>query len=129
MSIELTMLVWSAALAVTQMLIAFIATMLEFGQPDLPGGRGKRPPTDSFSGRAQRASQNMLQSLVPFAALILAAEVANRVNPSTGLGAEVFLGARVAYAIVALIDVTLLQTGVWCVSILATLLILAQLVW
>lgn len=129
MSIELNMLVWSAALAVIQMLIAFIATTLEFGQPDLPGGRGIRLPADSFPGRAQRASQNMLQSFVPFAALVLVAEVANRTNASTGLGAEVFFATRTIYAIVALIDLPWLRTGVWCVSTLATLLILAQLVW
>jgi uncharacterized MAPEG superfamily protein len=129
MSIELTLLIWSVALAIVQMLIAFIGTTLEFGLPDLPGGgRQKLPPANSFPGRAQSASQNMLESLVPFTALILVAEVANRTNASTGLGVEVFFVARLVYAVIGIIGLPWLRTAVWCVSIAAMLLILAQLV-
>jgi uncharacterized MAPEG superfamily protein len=128
MSIELTLLIWSIALAIIQMLIAFIGTVLEFGLPDVAGGRGKLPPADSFPGRAHHASKNMLQSLVPFAALVLVAEVANRTNASTGLGAQVFFATRLVYAILGMIGLPWLRTAVWCVSIAAMLLILAQLV-
>jgi uncharacterized MAPEG superfamily protein len=128
MSIELTLLIWSVALAIVQILIAFIGTTLEFGLPDLPGGRQKLPPANSFPGRAQSASQNMLESLVPFTALVLVAEVANRTNASTGLGVEVFFVARLVYALIGIIGLPRLRTAVWCVSIAAMLLILAQLV-
>jgi uncharacterized MAPEG superfamily protein len=69
----------------------------------------------------------MLESLVPFAALVVAAELANRTNAGTGLGAEVFFAARVAYSIVSLIGLPWLRTAVWCVSIAALLLIFVQL--
>jgi uncharacterized MAPEG superfamily protein len=128
MSTELMLLVWSVGLAILQMLVAFVMTTLDFGVPDMPGGREKLPPPDSFAGRAQRASQNMLESLVPFAVLILATEVSNRVNASSELGAEVFFASRVIYAAVAMAGLPWLRTGVWCVSILAMLLVLAQLV-
>jgi uncharacterized MAPEG superfamily protein len=128
MSIELTLLIWSVGLTIVHMLAAFVSTTLEFGLPDIPGQREKLPPPESFAGRAQRASQNMLESLVPFAALVLVGELANRTNASTGLGAEVFFAARVIYAAVAVVGSPWLQTGVWCVSIAALLLILAQLV-
>jgi uncharacterized MAPEG superfamily protein len=128
MSIEITVLIWSAALAVVQMLLAFVGTTLEFGLPDMPGGRDKLPPADSFAGRAQRASQNMLESLVLFAVLVLATEITYKYNASTELGAEVFFVARVIYAAIAVIGLPWLRTAVWCVSIAALLLILAQLV-
>ncbi len=128
MSIELTLLIWSVALAIIQMLVAFAGTTLEFGLPDMPGQREKLPPPHSFAGRAQRASQNMLESLVPFAVLVLATEVTNRVNASADLGAQVFFAARVIYAAIAMVDLPWLRTGVWCVSIAALLLMLAQLV-
>jgi uncharacterized MAPEG superfamily protein len=128
MSIELTLLIWSVALAIIQMLIAFIGITLEFGLPDLPGGHQKLPPANSFPGRAQSASHNMLQSLVPFAALVLVAEVANRTNASTGLGVEVFFVSRLVYAVIGMIGLPWLRTAVWCVSMAAMLLILAQLV-
>lgn len=127
MSIELTLLIWSAGLAVIQMVIAFAGTTLEYGLPDMPGTGEKPPPPDSFAGRAQRASQNMLESLVPFAVLVLATEATNRVNASSDLGAEVFFAARVIYAAIAIVGLPWLRTAVWCVSIAAMLLILAQL--
>jgi uncharacterized MAPEG superfamily protein len=125
MSLELTLLVWSVALAIVQMLIAFATATLEFGLPDIAGNR--EPPAASSAGRAQRASHNMLESLVLFAALVVAAELANRNNAGTGLGAEVFFAARVAYSIVALIGLPWLRTAVWCVSIAALLLVFVQL--
>lgn len=128
MSTEVSLLVWSAALAIVQVLVAFVGTTLEFGLPDLPGGRDKLPPADSFAGRAQRAGQNMLESLVLFAVLVLATEVSNRNNASTELGAEVFFAARVVYAAIAVVGLPWLRTAVWCVSMAALLLILAQLV-
>jgi len=127
MSKELTLLTWSAALAIVQLLIAFIATTLEFGPPDVPGGRTKPPPADSFSGRAQHAAQNMLQSLVPFTALVLVAETTNLTNPQTGLGAEVFFAARLVYAVIAPIGLPWLRTSAWCIAIAGMGLILAQL--
>ncbi len=128
MSIELTLLIWSVALAILHMLTAFVGTTLEFGLPDMPGQQEKLPPPESLAGRAQRASQNMLESLVLFAVLVLATEVTNRNNASTELGAEVFFAARVFYAAIAAVGLPWLRTGVWCVSIAALLLILAQLV-
>jgi uncharacterized MAPEG superfamily protein len=125
MSLELTLLIWSVALAVVQMLIAFATATLEFGLPDIAGNR--EPPAASSAGRAQRASQNMLESLVPFTALVVAAELANRNNAGTGLGAEVFFAARVVYSMVSLIGLPWLRTAVWCVSIAALLLIFVQL--
>ena len=128
MSIELTLLIWSVALALVQVLVAFAGAMLEFGLPDTAGGREKPPPPDSFAGRAQRASQNMLESLVLFSALVLATELTNRNNASTELGAQVFFGARVVYAAIAMVGLPWLWTAVWCVSVAALLLVLAQLI-
>jgi uncharacterized MAPEG superfamily protein len=129
-SIGLTLLIWSVALALVQMAAAFIATTLEFGLPDMPGGGEKLPPADSFAGRAQRASQNMLESLVPFAVLVLAMEVTNnKVNASSSdLGAQVFFAARVIYAAVAMVGLPWLRTAIWCISIAALLLMFTQLV-
>lgn len=128
MSKELTLLTWSVALAIVQLLVAFVAAMLEFGLPDVPGGRDKPPPANSFSGRAQHAAQNMLQSLAPFAALVLVAEIANQTNPSTGLGAQVFFAARLTYAVVAPVGLPWLRISAWCVAIAAMVLILMQMI-
>jgi len=68
---ELTLLVWSVALAFAQMLIAASAATLQVGLPMLAGNRDSMPPLTGWAGRAERAHLNMLESLVLFAALIL----------------------------------------------------------
>jgi uncharacterized MAPEG superfamily protein len=125
MSIELTLLVWSVALAVVQTVVAFAGTTLEFGLPDMAGSK-ESLPAESFAGRAQHASQNMLESLVLFAVLVIVTEITNRNNASTGLGAEVFFAARVLYAAVAMIGLPWLRAALWCVSIAALVLIFSQ---
>lgn len=125
MSLELTLLIWSVGLAIAQLLVAFAGVTLEFGLPDIPGNR--KPPMTAWAGRAQHASRDMLESLVLFAILVVAAELTNRSNASTGLGAEVFFVTRAIYAIVAVIGMPWLRAAVWCIATAALVLIFVQL--
>jgi uncharacterized MAPEG superfamily protein len=58
----------------------------------------------------------MLESLPIFAALVLVAQVADKANAMTALGAELFFWARLAYAPVYVIGVPGLRTALWGVS-------------
>jgi uncharacterized MAPEG superfamily protein len=86
MTIELKLLVWSAALAVIQMLIAVTGAFLQVGLPRLAGNRENMPELPGWAGRAEGAHFNMLKNLVLFAILVLAAQVAGRLNPTTAMG-------------------------------------------
>jgi len=124
---ELTLLVWSVALALVQMLIAVSAATLQVGLPMLAGNRDDLPPRTGWAGRAQRAHFNMLESLVLFAALILVAVVAGKTNAMTALGAQLFFWARLVYALVYLAGVPWVRTGVWLVSVIGLVLIFVPL--
>lgn len=124
---ELTVLAWAVALAFVQVLIAVQGAMMQVGLVTLVGNREKFPELTGWAGRAYRAHRNMAENLVLFAALVLAAVAAGRTNNMTLVGAELFLWARVAYAIVYLLGVPWLRTGVWAVSVLGLILIFAQL--
>ncbi len=125
---ELMLLVWAVALTVVQMLIAVSGATLQVGLPKLAGNRDGMPALTGWVGRADRAHHNMLENLVLFAALVLAAVVSSKTNSTTLLGAQLFFWARVAYAIVYLIGIPWLRTGVWLVSVIGLLLIFLQLV-
>jgi uncharacterized MAPEG superfamily protein len=127
MNPELTVLVWAVALAFVQVLIAVQGGMMQVGLTTLVGNREKFPELTGWAGRAYRAHRNMVENLVLFAALVLAAVAAGRTNNMTLVGAELFLWARVAYAIVYLIGLPWLRTGMWAVSVLGLILIFAQL--
>jgi uncharacterized MAPEG superfamily protein len=128
MSLELTFLVWSVGLTFVQMLVAVSGAIFEFGLPTLAGNREELPPATSWAGRAHRAHHNMLESLVLFAALILVTEIANKNNEMTGLGAQLFFWARLAYALIYIVGLPWARTAVWGVSVAGLILIFLQLV-
>lgn len=128
MSIELKLLVWSAALAFVQCLVAVTGAYLQVGLPTLAGNREKMPAMIGWAGRAERAHRNMLQSLVLFTALVLVAQAAGRLNGTTALGAQLFFWARLVYAGVYLAGLPWVRTGVWAVSVLGLVLIFVQLI-
>jgi uncharacterized MAPEG superfamily protein len=127
MNPELTTLAWAVALAFVQVLIAVQGAMMQVGLMTLVGNREHFPELTGWAGRAHRAQRNMIENLVLFAALVLAAVAAGRTDNITLVGAELFLWARVAYAIVYLIGLQWLRTGVWAVSIVGLIMIFSQL--
>jgi uncharacterized MAPEG superfamily protein len=128
MSLELTLLVWSVALTFIQMLVAVSGATLQFGLPTLAGNREDLPPATSWAGRAYRAHHNMLENLVLFAVLVLVTEITNRNSAMTGLGAQLFFWARVAYAVIYVVGLPWIRTAVWGVSVIGLILILLQLI-
>jgi uncharacterized MAPEG superfamily protein len=127
MGAEMTLLLWSVALTVVQMLVAVSAATLQVGLPRLAGNRESMPELTSLAGRAQRAHRNMLENLVLFAVLVLMAQLAGRTNALTQVGAMLFFWGRVAYAVIYLAGLPWLRTGAWAVSILGLLIIFLQL--
>jgi uncharacterized MAPEG superfamily protein len=128
MSLELTLLLWSVALAFVQMLVAACGATLQFGLPHLAGHRERLPAATGWAGRAQRAHHNMLESLVLFAVLVLVTEVTNKNSAMTGLGAQLFFWARLIYAVTYVIGVPWLRTGAWVISVAGLIVIFLQLV-
>lgn len=125
---ELTLLVWATLLTVVQAVVAVQGAMMQVGLPMLAGNREGMPEIKGWGGRAARAHRNMIENLVLFAALVLAAVAAGKTNDMTLLGAQIFLYARVAYALVYLIGLPWLRTGVWAVSVVGLAMIFLQLV-
>jgi uncharacterized MAPEG superfamily protein len=124
---DLQMLVWSAALAIVQMVIAVLACMGQVGLPALASNRENLPPFTGLAARAVRAHLNMLESLAIFAIFIIVAQLTDRANATTALGATVFFWGRLAYAFIFLAGIPWLRTLVWAVSLVGILLVASQL--
>ena len=128
MGTELSLLVWSVALTVGQMVVAAAGANMQVGLTTLAGNREDVPPISGWAGRAKRAHLNMLESLVLFAALVLVAHAAGKTNAMTALGAQLFFWARLAYAVIYVAGIPWLRTAVWAVSLVGMILIFLQLV-
>jgi len=125
---ELMLLVWAALLTLVQAVIAVQGAMMQVGLPVLAGNREGMPEIKGWAGRAARAHRNMLENLVLFAALVLVAALAGKTNGTTLLGAQIFLYARIAYALVYIAGIPWLRTGVWAVSVVGLAMIFVQLI-
>ena len=125
---EMVLLVWAVALAFAQALVAVQGAFMQVGLPMLAGNRENLPTIAGWAGRAARAHRNMLENLVLFVALVVAAVLAGKTNNMTLLGAQLFVWARLAYAIVYVAGIPWLRTGVWFVSVIGMVLIFLQLV-
>jgi uncharacterized MAPEG superfamily protein len=128
MTPELSLLVWSVALMLVQALVPAMGATQQVGLSSLAGNREDLPPLTGWAGRARRAHLNMLENLVLFAALVLVAHVAGKTNATTALGAQLFFWARLAYAVIYIIGIPWLRTGVWAVSVVGMILIFLQIV-
>jgi uncharacterized MAPEG superfamily protein len=127
MTPDLKYLVWSVVLALAQTVAVAIGSIGAVGLGPLAGNRESLPEIGGWAGRAARAHRNLLESLVLFAILVLAAHVSGRANAQTALGAAIFFWARVVYAFVYIAGVPWLRTGVWAVGLAGLLVILSQL--
>jgi uncharacterized MAPEG superfamily protein len=128
MTPELYYLIWSAALTLVLVVIAVGGATLQVGLPTLAGNREGLPEMTGWAGRAHRAHRNMLENLVLFAILVLAAKAVGVSNGTTLLGAQLFFWGRVAHAALYIAGIPWARTGAWAVSIVGLVLIFWQLV-
>ena len=70
----------------------------------------------------------MIENLVLFAALVLVAAIAGKTNDTTLLGAQIFLWARVAYAVVYWAGIPWVRTLTWAASVVGMVMIFSQLI-
>jgi uncharacterized MAPEG superfamily protein len=82
------------------------------------GNRDALPEATALAARADRAAKNMLENMVVFTAIVVAAKLA---GADASLGAMIFLGARVAYFPIYLAGITYVRSAVWLVSVLGML--------
>ncbi len=125
---ELSLLVWAVLLTLAQAVVAVQGAMMQVGLSTLAGNREGLPELKGWAGRATRAHRNMLENLVLFAALVLAAAIADKTNSTTLLGAQIFLYARIVYALVYIAGIPWLRTAVWTVSVVGLAMIFVQLI-
>lgn len=128
MTPDLKILVWSLVLTFVEIIVAAVFANAEVGLGVLAGNRDGMPRLTGFAGRAQRAYQNMLESLPLFIGLVLVAQVAGKANGATHAGCELFFWARLAHWIIYVIGIPWLRTIAWIIAVIGLIVIFRQLV-
>jgi uncharacterized MAPEG superfamily protein len=124
MSVELNMLVYSAALLLVLVLIQATAGVMAQGLQPMAGARDNLPEPKPFQARTKRVVDNHREGLTIFAPLVLAAAMAHISNPWTVLGAQLFFYSRVVHAGLYLAGVPMVRPLAWAVGLVGTGMVL-----
>jgi uncharacterized MAPEG superfamily protein/predicted nucleic-acid-binding protein len=118
--LELSVVLW----------IVHVVIQAAVGNAELPSGylftsRDKPAAASGLMfGRATRALANYVENLTPFVALALALIVTQRTG---GLGATIWILARIVYIPLYLFDLVYARTAVWAISLIGLLMMLGRL--
>lgn len=127
MSVELTMLLYTVVLFFVQLLAHMGSGLLDFGAGYAAGARDEDPEPGLIGGRLERAYYNLLETMPPFAALVLIGLYTGKVNEMTALGAQIYFWGRVAYVPAYVSGIPFIRSIIWFISTVGMAMILWQL--
>lgn len=122
MSIELTLLVWSAALVGLYIGVQSVLYRLQHGVKFAASARDREPPPDLYNARADKALRNLLETYAVFVALAVATELGGRSDALTQWGAQLYFWPRLVYLPLYVFGVQYLRSAVWLLSALGLVL-------
>jgi uncharacterized MAPEG superfamily protein len=126
MTTDLWMLVGAAALQWALIMVAANpGLMADIGWAF--GNREKELALPAWAGRAKRASANLQENLPIFTILVLVVHVAGAANPTSALGAQIFLGARVLHGALYIAGIAYARTAAWATSLVGMAMVASAL--
>jgi uncharacterized MAPEG superfamily protein len=126
MTTEYQLLLWTVVLGLIQLVIHVLAAIKVRGLAWAFSPRdAAMPRLEGVGGRLDRAFYNLLETFPFFAAVVLVAGAMGVHSSLTTLGAQLFFWARVAYIPVYAVGLPVLRTGIWTVSVVGIVLVLA----
>lgn len=126
MPVEISYLIASIWLFGAMIAVQAVITDKEHGLKASGGARDGLVDKNISTKRAKRANANMVEALVMFVPLILAAAYLDRFNGMTALGAGLFFWSRAAYAPLYWFGVPMVRSLVWFVGVAGTILVALQ---
>jgi uncharacterized MAPEG superfamily protein len=122
MSIELTLLIWSAVVALAYLGVQLTLYRIDYGVEHANSQRDNERPPNKWTVRGQRALSNFLETYAVFVALAVATELSGRSDGLTQWGAMIWFAARCAYLPAYFIDIKQMRSLIWTVSLIGLLL-------
>lgn len=128
MDTELSYLACSAGLCAFMWVPYVLARLASWGLIATVSYPENPPDVPGWARRLQRAHNNMVENLVPFAALVLVAQAADVSTGMTVFGATLFFYSRLAHALVYTLGIPWVRTLTFTGGYVGMLLILVALV-
>jgi uncharacterized MAPEG superfamily protein len=126
---ELLMVAGAALLTLSLSLLQIGVHIRAFGGATVRGNHDDYPALSGLAARLARAHANAVESLVPFAAIVLATQSIGISNRSTVGGAALFLVARVVHAVSYSAGITILRSAAYYSGVIGMVMVAAELPW
>jgi len=119
-STEARILVYGALLALALPALQIALHIRLVGGDLVRGNRDGLPALTGMVGRVRRAHANLVESLVPFAAVVLVARAEGVSNRATVAAAGMYLAARLVHATTYTFGLTVIRSAAFYAGLIAT---------
>lgn len=116
MSVELSLLVWSVALAIAYLTVQSSFYRLQHGIRFAGTARDNEAAPDKFNARADKALRNFLETYGVFIALVVATELGDKSSWLSQWGAHLYFWSRWLYLPLYVAGVAYVRSAVWFIS-------------
>jgi uncharacterized MAPEG superfamily protein len=121
--VELRVLIFVALLALALPLLQIAIHIRRFGGTAVRGNRDGYPRLDGLAARVSRAHANMIESLLPFAAVTLSSSIMAAADLYTEAASVLYLAARLVHAISYILGITVVRSAAYYAGVIATVVI------
>lgn len=128
MTVDLQYLTWSVALCGVLWFLYIPARISAWGLLEAVGYPESPAAVPKWAQRAQNAHANMVENLVPFAALVVVAHLTQAASAETALGAALFFWARLVHAVAYTAGIPFLRTLSFAVAWAGMVIIFVEIV-
>jgi uncharacterized MAPEG superfamily protein len=123
MTTEALMLAATGGLLLLLTLIQGTRNVLVLGLPTAAGNQHDIAPWAGWNDRLNRAIRNLIEAIAIFAPIVIAVQISGLNNETTAMGAQIFVIARLAHAVVYTLGVPWVRTAAWFMGVVGIIMV------
>ena len=127
MTTELLMLAATGGLLFLLTAIQGTRNVLALGLATAAGNQHDIAPWTGWNDRLNRAIRNLMEAIAIFVPVVVAVQIAGLNNETTAMGAQIFVIARIAHALVYTLGVPWVRTAAWFVGVVGIIMVASPL--
>jgi uncharacterized MAPEG superfamily protein len=101
--------------------------VLALGLATAAGNQHDIAPWTGWNDRLNRAIRNLMEAIAIFVPVVVAVQIAGLNNETTAMGAQIFVIARIAHALVYTLGVPWVRTAAWFVGVVGIIMVASPL--
>ncbi len=123
MTTEALMLAATGGLVLLLTVIQGTRNVLVLGLPTAAGNQHDIALWTGWNDRLNRAIRNLIEAIAIFAPIVIAVQISGLNNETTAMGAQIFVIARIAHAVVYTLGVPWVRTAAWFVGVVGIIMV------